>query len=396
MTATQCRHYVSSCLCRIQKTPLIPYSADRIIDRASQSRYGKRKRKPINYDDKGRDGVDDENESSSKGKGNPTKAPAKGFQYLSLPPEVRAMIYGYAMGGHEHGFYIKSLTSRVTGRQKPVLYAYGDCEVYGTARKRNLKAHYVNVALLKTCKAVRYEGLEALYKQRFNFADLIALQSFVLQLNHTMLGHLRHIDTWSYTRETSRQALVPSILGYLVPSVKLKVLRLSYIPFPELNPHVLGIKTRYQESDLTLADYDILVAKSMGKAAYRHMYPFLAAFLRAKERTESRKRPVEQLLDMLLIFEDCLLPCLRHDHLRVRASLHTIVHPPDNCYHIQTGGERHTWHCCTKVWAPNEVIAAAAWTPERRSAVFLGMGNEIIRLVELDHWLGLAEAEVGS
>lgn len=209
-----------------------------------------------------------------------------------------------------------------------------------------------NFAILRTCKEVSAEAVGILYGQKFSFAQIDALQAFLLGLSPATMGLLRHIDIAAYISAYTWKFL-PMVFALLRPATNLEYLRVKGIMGFRQNIIEYPIRWAIGNSNMTVAAWDALVARQMAQEAYSHMFPYLQTVIRMKGAEDTMK--------ILHIFGSLFE---RGPH--------------------RDGGGPNLVHGPYRVAAPNNLVLHTPESPARGAAMRAAMGEEFARLVASD------------
>lgn len=204
-------------------------------------------------------------------------------------------------------------------------------------------ASTLNVALLRTSKAIHDEAGAIIYGQKLVFSDLVALQSFLAGLRPSQISLLRHVvlDTDHVHYRTNSRPFMPGVFALLAGADSLE----------SLNPDIkhLGLvsmrlnNTMLPYETINVIDWDATVARAMAA----EVYPFLFTYLRRAVVV----RGIGKVVEVLDVFDSI------------------FREGPD---------------CIRTTYQPWNVVGVP-WTEERKATMKKAMGEEIKRLLKEDN-----------
>lgn len=373
----------------------------------AEPRYATRKRTVVNYAVDG----DDDAEYHSEDDGNwsqpqPMKPPtskqarqprqakcgpvanaarkAKPCSFLNLSAEIRIMIYQECFD-QEAGYYWISDKSRrgrklacVNGPESRKERDARGSLLQGTEHQ---KARSINTALLRTNKFVHNDALSTLYGHPFKFMNPLVLQLFLIGLPQETISRLQHIELSESTAHKDHMAIA---LAMLAPAVDIRSLRVPSLRIGGERPQ--GCKSRKQfdrnlggktwAHDMTVDQWDRVIALNMARKTYRHMHTFLGNFLRSASKRRDfgqpdTMTPVAQLLSVLRVFEQGIYTGPKNDGRSGHTLDVTEVADGDRPVRFGRGF----------LPMPRSGIVDVPWSPKRRDAMRKWMAEDLVRLV---------------
>lgn len=273
--------------------------------------------------------------------------------HRNLPREIRNIIYHKVLTSPDGKFFIGTEYSTKLCRSKAIqggdqsnMRSLSPCP--STDPDQHV-ASTRNLALLRTSKTIYAEAGAILYGQELVFANLIALQSFLVDLRPSQISLLRHVvlRTGHWARIDGRRDVIhhfmPTVFTLLGGANSLETLDPG---IRRLGPMRLGLyKAVLLDETLSVAGWDAVVARIMATAVYYHLFTYL--------RPAAAVRGIEKVLGVLDVFGD------------------DFQNGP--CPTAYIG----------KLYQPRHVMDAE-WTEERGAAMKQAMGEEIERLLKQD------------
>lgn len=270
-----------------------------------------------------------------------------------LPAEIRNQIYDLVVCTPNNTIHVLESWSTSKSRRQATLGKKNWYKVidYYHPKPFNLKS-YLNFKILCVSKKVNQEAMGILYGQQFNFDTATAMQNFLTHLRPDTIGLMQHINCDFRIVGGIGWRFMPAVFSLIRPATNMKSLRLLYTcHFHRRFDRRLGPAPC--DGNMTVEEWDRLVARNIAREAYTHLHPWLQAFVRARGPGH-----IKEVLDAF------------------RLTISIGPHLSDS--------RQELLYRDFQVDSPNDRVSNAPWTPERQLTMREEIPAELERLVAGD------------